>query len=225
MKRTEPRLTLACPSTRVTGHWGFSACRVIEKNAFDENHVRLLQTLASNMGIAIANARLFDETQRLLKVTEDRAAELGAISKVSQALIAEPDLDSTIQLIGNQMQEIFNADIVYVALLDPETKLIHFPYQFGESFTTLTLGEGLTSKIIETGEPLLINQDVDGARRRDRGNSCRQGCPVLSWRSDQDSAGHHGRYQRAKHDAGGHVQRQFAPPALHHRRQCRRRPA
>src|SRR4029079_1592111 len=35
-----------------------------------------------------------------------------------------------------------------------------FPYQFGETFTTLTLGEGLTSKIIETGEPLLINQDV-----------------------------------------------------------------
>ena len=131
-----------------------------QRNAFDESHVRLLQTVASNMGIAIANARLFDETQRLLKLTEERAAELGAISKVSQALIAEPDFDSTIQLIGDQMREIFNADIVYVALLDSETKLIHFPYQFGETFKTLNLGEGLTSKIIETGEPLLINQDV-----------------------------------------------------------------
>ncbi|WP_167481066.1 GAF domain-containing protein [Mesorhizobium waimense] len=139
---------------------GVLSVQSYQKHAFDENHVRLLQTIASSMGVAIANARLFDETQRLLKVTEARAAELGAISTVSQALIAESELDSTIQLIGSQMQEIFDADIVYVALLDPETKLIHFPYQFGEAFTTLTLGEGLTSKIIETGEPLLINQDV-----------------------------------------------------------------
>ncbi|SDA97712.1 GAF domain-containing protein [Mesorhizobium qingshengii] len=139
---------------------GVLSVQSYQKHAFDENHVRLLQTVASSMGVAIANARLFDETQRLLKVTEARAAELGAISTVSQALIAESELESTIQLIGNQMQEIFNADIVYVALLDPETRLIHFPYQFGEAFTTLTLGEGLTSKIIQTGEPLLINQDV-----------------------------------------------------------------
>jgi GAF domain-containing protein/CheY-like chemotaxis protein len=139
---------------------GVISVQSYQENAFDENDVRLLQTVASNMGVAIANARLFNETQRLLRVTEARAAELGAISTVSQALIAESELDSTIQLIGNQMQEIFDADIVYVALLDPETKLIHFPYQFGEAFNTLTLGEGLTSKIIETGEPLLINQDV-----------------------------------------------------------------
>ncbi|RWC16186.1 MAG: GAF domain-containing protein [Mesorhizobium sp.] len=139
---------------------GVISVQSYRENAFDENHVRLLQTVASNMVVAIANARLFNETQRLLRVTEARAAELGAISMVSQALIAESELESTIQLIGNQMQEIFDADIVYVALLHPETKLIHFPYQFGEAFTTLTLGEGLTSKIIQTGEPLLINQDV-----------------------------------------------------------------
>ncbi|WP_187331480.1 GAF domain-containing protein [Mesorhizobium sp. M4B.F.Ca.ET.172.01.1.1] len=140
---------------------GVLSVQSYQANAFNNGHLRLLQTLASNMGVAIANARLFDETQRLLKETEDRAAELGAISKVSEALIAEAEFDSTIRLIGNQMRDIFEADIVYVALLDPKTNLIHFPYQFGESFTTLTLGEGLTSKIIETGEPLLINQDLN----------------------------------------------------------------
>jgi GAF domain-containing protein/DNA-binding response OmpR family regulator len=130
-------------------------------NAFDENNLRLLQTLSSNMGVALENARLFDETQRLLKETEQRAQELGAISKVSQVLVAETELDSMIQLIGGQMGEIFDADIVYVALLDPQTDLIHFPYQIGETFTALNLGEGLTSKIIETGESLLINKDVN----------------------------------------------------------------
>ncbi|HEX6268603.1 MAG TPA: GAF domain-containing protein [Anaerolineales bacterium] len=137
---------------------------VSRENAFSESDVRLLETLASSMSVALENARLFDETQRLLKETEQRAQELSAISTVSQALVAETDLDNTIQLIGSQMREIFEADIVYVALLDSQTNLIHFPYQVGEEFTSLKLGEGLTSKIIQSGEPLLINKDIKERR-------------------------------------------------------------
>ena len=132
----------------------------LEENFYTSAHAHMAQAFATQAATAIENARLFDETQRLLRITEERAAELGAISKVSQALIAEAELDSTIQLIGSQMREIFNADIVYLALLDPKTNLIHFPYQFGETFDTLTFGEGLASKIIQTGEPMLINRNV-----------------------------------------------------------------
>ncbi len=135
-------------------------------NAFGESHVRLLQTLANSMSVALENARLFDETQRLLKETEQRNAELAVISKVSQALVAETELDSTIQLIGSQMRDIFNADIAYLALLDPQAATISFPYQSGEDFEPLRLGEGLTSKIIQTGEPLLINEDIDKRRKQ-----------------------------------------------------------
>ena len=127
---------------------------------FSSEDVELAFTIASQISGAIENARLFEETQRLLKITEERAAELSVISKVSQALILESELDNTIQLIGSQISEIFNADIVYVALIDPQTKLIYFPYQVGEEFTVLKYGEGLVSKIIETGEPLLINKNV-----------------------------------------------------------------
>ncbi|MGE5248785.1 MAG: GAF domain-containing protein [Bacteroidota bacterium] len=128
---------------------------------FTAGEVELAVTIARQISGAIENARLFDEIQRLLKITEERAAELSAISKVSQALVAESELDKTIELIGDEIREIFGADIVYVALLDPQTHLIHFPYQIGENFTTLRLGEGLASKILGTGEPLLINRDVN----------------------------------------------------------------
>src|SRR5260221_1014726 len=136
------------------------------ENAFRDSDVRLLQTLANSMSVALENARLFDETQRLLKETEQRNAELAVISKVSQALVAETELDSTIQLIGSQMRDIFNADIAYLALLDPQAATISFPYQSGEDFEPLRLGEGLTSKIIQTGEPLLINEDIDKRRKQ-----------------------------------------------------------
>src|SRR6266508_3415564 len=139
----------------------FSLQNIDREHAFSESDVRLLQTLAGSMGIALENARLFEAERQ-------RAAELAAISTVSQALVADTELENMIQLIGSQMREIFKADIVYVALLDKQTNLIHFPYQFGEAFVTLNFGEGLTSKIIETGEPLLINKDI-GERRAQLG--------------------------------------------------------
>ncbi|RIK31864.1 MAG: hypothetical protein DCC56_06710 [Anaerolineae bacterium] len=127
--------------------------------AFSDADVRLLQTLASSLGVALENARLFDEERK-------RASELAAISTVSQALVAETDLEAMIQLIGSQTREIFEADIVYVALLDKQTNTIRFPYQHGENFTTFKFGEGLTSKIIQSGEPLLINKDINERRKQ-----------------------------------------------------------
>src|SRR6476661_4032173 len=50
--------------------------------AFSESDVRLLMTVASSMGVALENARLFDETQRLFKESEQRAAELSIINSV-----------------------------------------------------------------------------------------------------------------------------------------------
>ena len=43
-----------------------------QENAYNEANVRLLQTVASSMGVALENARLFNETQTLLQETEER---------------------------------------------------------------------------------------------------------------------------------------------------------
>ncbi|HEX9618383.1 MAG TPA: GAF domain-containing protein [Anaerolineales bacterium] len=160
-----PRSTVYVPllvGETVTGV--INVANLDREHAFSASDVRLLQTLANSLAVALENARLFEETQRLLKETEQRAAELAAINRVSNALVAEQNLDALIQIAGEQLRQIFNADIAYVALLDPETKLILFPYQYGEEFSVLQLGEGLTSKIIESGKPLLINQDIEQRR-------------------------------------------------------------
>jgi GAF domain-containing protein len=47
-----------------------------KQNAFNEGQLRILQTLSSNVGVALENARLFNETQNLLIETEQRAADL-----------------------------------------------------------------------------------------------------------------------------------------------------
>jgi signal transduction histidine kinase len=64
------------------------------------------------------------------------------------------------------MRETFRADIVYVALLDRSEGMIRFPYAYGDDLPTMALGEGLTSRIILTREPLLINEDVTGSYKQ-----------------------------------------------------------
>jgi signal transduction histidine kinase/CheY-like chemotaxis protein len=137
---------------------------VDREHAFDETDLRLLTTLANSMSVALENAHLFNETQRLLKETEQRAAELATVNTVSTALAGELDLSALIELVGEQIRTAFEADIAYVALLDEGSNKINFPYQYGEQLSPMQYGEGLTSKIIQSGKPLLINQDVDKRR-------------------------------------------------------------
>jgi hypothetical protein len=68
------------------------------------------------MGVALENARLFDETQRLLKVTEDRAAELAIINSVQGGLASKLDMQAIYDLIGDKIREIFDAQSIIIIM-------------------------------------------------------------------------------------------------------------
>ncbi len=137
---------------------------VEKENAFTESDLRLLTTLTNSMSVALENARLFDETNRLLGDAKQRANELTTVNNISQALASQLNLDELIKLVGAEMRNVFKANIVYLALLDKRTNIINFPYQYGDNLTPLKLGEGLTSKIILTGKPILVNKDLQELR-------------------------------------------------------------
>ena len=63
------------------------------------------------MGVALENARLFDETKRLLAETNERAAELAVINEIGQALASQLDFEAIVQLVGERIREIFTARI------------------------------------------------------------------------------------------------------------------
>ncbi|MBK7317147.1 GAF domain-containing protein [Candidatus Villigracilis affinis] len=187
-KRWGYRTALATPLLRDGKPLGAIAIRRKEVQPFTEKQIELIKTFADQAVIAIENVRLFDETQRLLNDTQQRNAELSAISKVTQAIVAETELDNLIQLIGSQTRDIFDADIAYLALLDPQTNTIQFPYQYGDTLPTLKLGEGMTSRIIQNGQPLLFNRNLDeqssamGINRLGRRARSYLGVPIKSGR-------------------------------------------
>ncbi|HMK19571.1 MAG TPA: ATP-binding protein [Chitinophagaceae bacterium] len=139
---------------------------VDKENAFTDSDLRLLTTLTNSMSVALENARLFDETNRLLDDAKQRATELATVNNISQALASQLNLDELIKLVGGEMSSVFKANIVYLALLDKKTNIINFPYQRGDNLKPLKLGEGLTSKIILTGQPILINKDLQELRKQ-----------------------------------------------------------
>jgi signal transduction histidine kinase/CheY-like chemotaxis protein/tetratricopeptide (TPR) repeat protein len=158
---------------------GLVSVQSYKPGAYGEKDLRLLGTLVSSMSVALENARLFDETQRLLKEAEQRAAELDTVNTVSQQLAARLDLAALIELVGEQARTVFDADIAYVALLDRATGLIEFPYQVGDDHAPLRYGEGITSRIIDTGEPIILNEDVN--RRSEALGARMLGKKVLSY--------------------------------------------
>src|SRR5215207_1108477 len=88
------------------------------ENAFGESELRLLTTIAASLGTALENARLFDETQRLLKETEQRAAELAVINSVQQALVAKMDIQAIYDLVGDKIRDIFDTQVLLIAIFD-----------------------------------------------------------------------------------------------------------
>jgi signal transduction histidine kinase/CheY-like chemotaxis protein/ligand-binding sensor domain-containing protein len=145
---------------------GVLSVQSFKKNAYTPQHLSLLANLAAYTTIALDNANAYQTINDAQRSVSERAAELLTINRITQALSSQLDKDRLIQLVGEQIRELFHASIAYIALLDRSAMMIHFPYAHGESTPSIPYGAGLTSLIIRTGEPLLINEDMDLHRKR-----------------------------------------------------------
>ncbi|MDT4947380.1 MAG: hypothetical protein QOH14_4113, partial [Pseudonocardiales bacterium] len=142
---------------------GVIALESAERDAFDDADVRLLSTLATSMGVALENARLFDETKRLLGETNERAAELALINDVQHGLAEKLDMQAMYDLVGDRIQAIFDAQIVDIGVIDEESSTIHFPYTIerGVRYPDEPIPiSGVRGHVIKTRKPLLINRDL-----------------------------------------------------------------
>jgi GAF domain-containing protein/CheY-like chemotaxis protein len=142
---------------RVLGVIGLEAA---EKDAYDDADERLLATLATSMGVALENARLFDETKRLLAETEERNSELAVINDVGAALARQLEFDAIVDLVGDRLASMVPADDMFIGLYDSTTNLINFPYELHRGRrihgTPIERGSGLSSVVLDTGRPLRL---------------------------------------------------------------------
>jgi signal transduction histidine kinase/CheY-like chemotaxis protein len=135
--------------------------------AFGASEVRLLQTVVGEMGVALENARLFEETQRLLKETEQRNAELAVISSIQQGMAGSLDLAAIVELVGEKLRAVFDSDsmsIVWRERMDSTEVRLLYGVQHGERVaprTYTTNPEGKFLQALMAGRPVLANSRAE----------------------------------------------------------------
>jgi len=145
---------------------GFISVQNIEReNAFSESDVSLLSTFASSMYITLENIRLFDETQRLLKETEQRNAELAIINSVQAELASKLDVQAIYDLVGDDIRGLFNAQSILIVRFDQYTRTRQIKYSFEKGqrhyVSDLFPFNKLTEHLIATKNTMVINQGAE----------------------------------------------------------------
>ncbi|HTS04918.1 MAG TPA: PAS domain S-box protein [Candidatus Eisenbacteria bacterium] len=106
-----------------------------------------------------------------------------ALYRVAEKSSSAHDLQQFFAAVHGIVDELMHARNFYIALYDPATEMLSFPYFVDEQDTappTKKMGKGLTDYLIRTGEPLLATPEVL-QEMEDRGEVARNGSRSLDW--------------------------------------------
>ncbi len=116
--------------------------------------------------LSVVRARL-----QSLKDVERRLKEQEALAELGRSLAAASDVMTICLQLHEQIRRIIGDYAFLVALYDPQTNSIEIPYRYSEgellsSIEPFPLGEGLTSILIHSKQPLLLveNTEYEAAR-------------------------------------------------------------
>ena len=134
---------------------------VVQSYAGDPPHTEhdkdLLTFVASHVGSALSRARAIEETRQ-------RSAELALVNDVQRGLAERLDMQAMYDLVGDRIQEIFDAQVVDIGIVDASSGLIRFPYTIerGVRFPDEPIQViGLRRVALTSREPVVVNEDIE----------------------------------------------------------------
>ena len=137
-----------------------SASNKISGEPFTQNDLNLLETLASQAGIAIKNAKLYQALDR-------KIFELATLHEVGKSLSMVLDIETLLGLIMEMTTRVLGGVKSSSLILYDEAKghlmvKVHKGINQEVSRKPIAVGEGIAGKVFETGEPILINNLASG---------------------------------------------------------------
>ncbi len=135
----------------------------VVKNApswFGEEDINLLNAIGQQVGIAIANAQLFRETQR-------KARQLAALNAVASVINRPLLLQEILDLAIEKVIEVMETDAGGIRLLNPDTEELSIVSSKGltpdyiRRVDCIHLGEGVVGRVAQTGEPIVVRDLTD----------------------------------------------------------------
>ncbi|HLF27420.1 MAG TPA: GAF domain-containing protein [Anaerolineae bacterium] len=121
---------------------------------FGENEVILIRTVADQIGVAVANARLYEETRR-------RVDELALLNEVGRALTSTLNLDEVLSVIMEEAVSVLQGEAGSVLLLDEARNELVFAASVGPAADRLPGiripgSAGIAGQALNGGHPLLV---------------------------------------------------------------------
>ncbi|HET7091644.1 MAG TPA: GAF domain-containing protein [Anaerolineae bacterium] len=121
---------------------------------FGENEVILVRTVADQIGVAITNSRLYEETRR-------RVDELALLNEVGRALTSTLDLNEVLSVIMEEAVGVLQGEAGSVLLLDEMRDELVFASSVGPAADQLPglrlpSGAGIAGEALRSGYPLLV---------------------------------------------------------------------
>ena len=116
-------------------------------------------------------------------LNDRRSVEIKAINTLASVTTNVDDLRSFYTMIHDQVRTVIGDHGFVIAIYDQRTNSISIPYLYEDgafsSIDTFPLGEGLTSILIRTREPLMLVEDTE--KRAVAMGAKISGKPALSW--------------------------------------------
>ena len=138
-----------------------------------------LQSLASLAEITSASLDKVYAAQRM----EKRLTALQSLNAISQAVSVETDLMALYQVVHREVISVIGNVNFAIATYDAQADTIEVPYLFDgtkiSSVTRFPVGEGLTSILIRTRQPMMLVEDTE-RKTRELGAKM-MGKPAKSW--------------------------------------------
>ena len=139
------------------------------------------------MGVALENARLFDETKRLLTETDQRAAELAIINEIGAALAEQLEFQAIVDLVGERVRSIFNPQSMFIAVYDPATNTMACPYDIDADPRGASSAACARARDDDPHHPdRSIGPPGDGRRGKRRSGRCRSAARTRSRSSSSE---------------------------------------
>ncbi len=133
-----------------------------EPNYFTEDHLALVQSIADQAGIAILNARLYQESQRQARV-------MTALAESAAIINGSLKVNDVINRILQQISQALNAEVVSLALAENKTNGLRFQASTNKKLNTIVgkyfkIGEGIAGWVAERGQGVIITKAQNDSR-------------------------------------------------------------
>ncbi len=126
---------------------------------FSAEEVELARTISNQAAVAIQNATLFGETQRLFAETRQRSAELATLFELGVNVSQVLDLQQLVNITFDNVRGLVPFDAVTLVLRDEKGQMAAQAIDHRERVGPLLLpesGESFSQQVIATGHPLVV---------------------------------------------------------------------